>query len=183
MTPRQLRRPALLMALVLPLALGLAGCGDGDDDEATADETEEPADDTTTTEAESADTTEADAGGDVADEDAAGLAVQSVFDSTVAFDDKVASLEGGEAHRADHDAYVGAAGAVGGIAVEPTDVAVDGDTATVTYRVLFAGNEMYKDLTMDVTRVDGSWVVPTDAFCGFLASARTPCAGAAGAAG
>ena len=56
-------------------------------------------------------------------------------------------------------------------------MAVDGDTATVTYRVLFAGNEMYRDLTMDVTRVDGSWIVPTDAFCGFLASARTPCAG------
>jgi len=182
MTARQLRRLALLLALVVGLA-GLAGCGDDSDDDAegTGDETADESADTT--EAETADTTgpeAADEGGGGADEEAAGLAVQRVFDSTVAFDDKVASLEGGEAQRADHEAYVGAAGAVGGIAVEPTDVAVNGDTATVTYRVLFAGNEMYRDLSMDVTKVGEAWVVPTDAFCGFLASARTPCATPAG---
>ena len=49
----------------------------------------------------------------------------------------------------------------------------------MTYRVLFGGTEAYSDLTMDVTRFDGEWIVPTDAFCGFLASARTPCAGGA----
>jgi ketosteroid isomerase-like protein len=163
---------ALAAFLVLGPA-GFAACGGDDgDDEAEAGDTTE------TSESETTETTagdEAEAGG-AADEDAAGEAVSTVFDSAVPFDDKVALIEGGEAHRADHEAYVGAANGVGGITVEPTDVAVDGDTATVTYRVLFGGNEAYADLTMDVTRVDGEWIVPTSAFCGFLASARTPCA-------
>ena len=100
----------------------------------------------------------------------------TVFDSSVPFDDKVALIDDGEAHRADHEGYVAAADRVGGITVEPTDVVDNGDTATVTYRVLFAGTEAYADLSMDVTRIEGSWIVPTEAFCGFLASAQTPCA-------
>ena len=162
---------ATLAALTLPLVLGLGACGDDDggEDDAT---TEESSSTSATTEAAAA---TGDAAGEAGD-DAAGEAVATVFDSTVPFDDKVALIEDGEAHRADHEAYVAAADAVGGITLDPTDVAVDGDTATVTYGVLFGGNEAYADLSMDVTRVDGAWVVPSGAFCDFLASARTPCA-------
>lgn len=172
MTIRKRPRAVALAALVLPLALGLGACGDDDgEDDASAEETTS----TTETTAAASDTEdEAAAAGD----EAAGEAVATVFDSSVPFDEKVALVEGGEAHRADHDGYVAAADAVGGITVEPTDVAVDGDTATVTYRVLFGGNEAYSDLSMDVTQVDGAWVVPSTAFCDFLASARTPCASA-----
>lgn len=178
MTTTTRRHPLLAAALALPLVLGFVACGDDDDDttDAGADTTEAPAEDDAT------ETTAADAGADD-DSAAAGEAVATVFDSTVAFDDKVALIEDGESHRADHEGYVAAAERVGGITVEPTDVAADGDTATVTYRVLFAGSEAYADLTMDVTQVDGAWVVPSDAFCGFLASARTPCAGDPGAGG
>ena len=154
----------LVAALAVPLVLGFVACGGDDDDEATdaaAETTEAPADDSAV----------------------AGDVVATVFDSSVAFEDKVALIEDGEAHRADHEGYVAAAGQVGGITVQPTDVAADGDAATVTYRVLFAGTEAYADLSMDVTRVDGEWIVSTDAFCGFLASARTPCAGAGDAGG
>jgi iron complex transport system substrate-binding protein len=170
------RQSLVALALAGSLVVGLAACGDDDDDTGSgsaaetgesSESSESPAE-TTTTAAESA------SSGD----DAAGEAVATVFDSSVPFDDKVALIEDGESHRADHDGYVAAAEAVGGITVEPTDVAPSGDSATVTYRVLFGGNEAYSDLTMDVTRVDGEWIVPTDAFCGFLASARTPCAGA-----
>jgi len=169
------RHPLLVAALTLPLLVGLGACGDEDsDDDATSEESEAAASETT----ESTDTTDAPSGDADADATAAGDAVAAVFDSSVPFDEKVALVEAGESHRADHEAYVGAAGAVGGIALEPTDVAVDGDTATVTYRVLFGGTEAYSDLSLDVNRVDGEWVVPTDAFCGFLASARTPCAAA-----
>jgi iron complex transport system substrate-binding protein len=168
------RRPLLPALTALALALALAACGDDDDtadagDPTTTEATEAEA---TTTEAppEEAAGDEGEAGGE------AGDVVATVFDSSVPFEDKAALIEGGEAHRADHDGYVAAADAVGGITVEATDVAPDGDTATITYRVLFGGNEAYSGLTMDVTRVDDAWVVPTDAFCGFLASARTPCA-------
>jgi iron complex transport system substrate-binding protein len=169
------RHPVLAAALALPLLLGLVACGGDDDDDAA------------TATADAAGTTEADATSETTepadDADAAGAAVATVFDSSVAFDDKVALIEDGEAHRADHEGYVAAADRVGGITVEPTDVAADGDTAAVTYRVLFAGTEAYADLSVDVTRVDGEWIVPSDAFCGFLASARTPCAGDPGAGG
>jgi len=167
MTVRPHRRLAATLAVLL--VLGLGACGDDDSDDATTGTTETEAPDTTT---ETTDASEPENG------DAAGEAVATVFDSSVAFDEKAALIEGGEAHRASHDAYVAAAQQVGGIALEPTGVAVEGDTATVTYRVLFGGNEAYKDMTMDVTRVDDGWVVPTDAFCDFLSSARTPCAAA-----
>jgi iron complex transport system substrate-binding protein len=177
------RHPLLVALFALPLVLGLAGCGGDDDDEASTDtDTEADAgsdaaadDETTTTEAEAGD---APVEGDDAAvaEDGAGEAVATVFDSSVAFDDKVANIEDGETYRADHEAYVGAADRVGGITVEPTDVVAEGETATVTYRVLFAGTEAYADLSMDVNLVDGAWVVPAGEFCGFLASARTPCA-------
>jgi iron complex transport system substrate-binding protein len=165
-----IRRAAVALAVAGSLAVGLAACGDDDDDTDSGAATET----TTTTVTEEASSSSGD--------DPAGEAVATVFDSSVPFEDKVALIEDGEAHRADHDGYVTAAEAVGGITVEPTDVAPSGeggDAATVTYRVLFGGNEAYSDLTMDVTRVDGEWIVPTDAFCGFLASARTPCAGGA----
>ena len=195
------RRHRVLATLVAG-ALVLAACG-GDDDEASSDDTaaDEAGDATATTAAAgeaTADDPDAGADGDACgaaageggaggaadlggeDETAAGATVATVFDSTVAFEDKQALIEGGEAHRADHEAYVGAAEGVGGIAVEPTAVAVEGDAATVTYRVLFAGSEAYADLSMDVARSGDGWVVPTDAFCGFLASARVPCAAPGG---
>lgn len=176
MIPRQHPRRLTLAVLALPLLLGLAACGGDDDDSEDAGGSEAAEESTTTTAADEA----AEGGDDAAsaDEEAVGEAVTTVFDSSVPYDDKLALVEGGEAHRADHDGYVAAADAVGGITVEPTDVAVDGDTATVTYRVLFGGNEAYADLTMDVSRVDGEWVVPTTTFCDFLSSARTPCAAA-----
>ena len=168
----------LAAALTIPLVLGLGACSDddGDEDAATDTTAADEAEATDTTTEPEADGTEAD-GRDLIDDAAAGDLVATVFDSSIPFDDKVSLIEGGEAHRADHDGYVTAADAVGGITIDPTDVTVTGDTATVTYRVLFGGNEAYADLAMDVTRVEGSWIVPTDAFCGFLASARTPCAG------
>jgi len=157
----------LALALVASLALAVAACGgDDDDDSATAGES---AEETTTTAAEAEEAPTADAG------EAAGEAVSTVFDSAVAFDDKVALIQDGASYQSAHDGYVAAAQAVGGITVEPTDVAPAGDTATVTYRVLFGGNEAYSGLTMGVTKVEDDWIVPTEEFCGFLQSARVTC--------
>ena len=168
------RRLALTAALALALALAACGDDDGGDDSGSGSASapasasgsaSAPAETTTTA-------TEHEAG---ADTEAAGDAVSTVFDSSVPFDEKVALVQEGEAYRAAHDGYVAAAQAVGGITVDPTDVVPSGDTATVTYRVLFGGNQAYDGLTMDVTKVGDAWVVPTEAFCGFLQSARVAC--------
>ena len=52
---------------------------------------------------------------------------------------------------------------------------IEGDTATVTYDVLFGGTAAYTAQTGTLTRVDGAWIVVRDEFCSFMASARNPC--------
>jgi hypothetical protein len=164
------RRLALTAALAL--ALALAACGDDSGDDSGSGSASASASGSASAPSETTTTLGAEAG---ADTDAAGEAVSTVFDSSVPFDEKVALVQDGEAHRAAHDGYVAAAQAVGGITVEPTGVTPSGDTATVTYRVLFGGNQAYDGLTMDVAKVGDAWVVPTEAFCGFLQAARVTC--------
>ena len=62
-----------------------------------------------------------------------------MFDSEVPFDDKAANLENASALEAAAEAYAEAGSAMGGITLEATDVVIEGDTATVTYDVLFGG--------------------------------------------
>jgi hypothetical protein len=62
-----------------------------------------------------------------------------------------------------------------GITLAPTDVTIDGDTATVTYDILFAGTAAYEDQTGEVVMLDGARKVTTEQFCSFMATARTPC--------
>lgn len=98
-----------------------------------------------------------------------------VFDSTVPFADKAAHIEDADALEATVESYTTAGAAMGGIALEPTAVSVDGTTATVTYDVLFGGNAAYTALVGRIDLVDGTWVVGRDEFCGFMASARNAC--------
>lgn len=177
MTDRKARSHPLLAALLTSsLALGLAGCGDDGDGDTSGSEASasEPAEETTTapTEPTAEDSEAAELTGEEAE---VGDTVATVFDSSVPFEDKVDLLEDGESHQADHEGYVTVADGVGGITVEATSVEIEGDTASVIYRVLFAGTETYSGLSLEVTRVDDAWMVPTTSFCGFLAAAQTPC--------
>jgi hypothetical protein len=162
-----------VLAVLAAGALVFAACGgdDSDDSSSESDTTTTTAAETTTTTAAEADTTEL-----TGEEAAAAEVVATLFDSSVAFDEKIALVEGGEAHRATHDAYVVAADAVGGITVEPTAVDIAGDTATVTYNLSFAGTPQYEGLTKDLTRSGDSWVMSTAEFCGFTAQAGAACA-------
>ncbi|MEL6894389.1 MAG: hypothetical protein AAFP84_22555, partial [Actinomycetota bacterium] len=67
------------------------------------------------------------------DEAAAAAAWSSVFDSSVDFDGKAANLEDAESLAGTIEAYTETASGFGGISLEPTDVVIDGDTATITY--------------------------------------------------
>jgi len=176
MTSRTLARRAAAVTLVALAPLVAAACGGDDDDEAS----------TGTTEAESSDTTEAaaesesdDAAGvDASDPDEAAVAEAwtTVFDSSVAAEAKAPFLEDPTTTAATLAAYATTGEAMQGITLEPTDVAVDGETATVTYDILFAGTPAYEDQTGEVVNVDGAWKITTEQFCSFMATARTPCA-------
>ena len=98
-----------------------------------------------------------------------------VFDSTLGFSDKAPYLEDAASLEASNVAYAAAGELMGGISLEPTAAEIDGDVATITYNVLFAGVAAYEDLTGAMQRVDGRWTVSREEYCGFLASARTPC--------
>ena len=124
---------------------------------------------------QSAEAEAAGAAGTGGETEAAAAAWSVVFDSTTDFEAKAPHLEDADALSATIEAYTEAGSAMGGISLAPTDVSVDGDVATVTYDVLFGENPAYEDQTGELTLVDGVWTVPRNEFCGFMASARTPC--------
>ena len=98
-----------------------------------------------------------------------------VFDSTVEFSEKVPHLEDAASLESSNAAYSAAGEGLGGISLEPTAAEINGDEASITYNVLFGGTAAYEDLTGEIQQVDGTWTVSREAYCGFLASARTPC--------
>ncbi|WP_114591853.1 iron-siderophore ABC transporter substrate-binding protein [Euzebya pacifica] len=109
------------------------------------------------------------------DQAAAASAWSLVFDSTAPAAEKGAHLEDADAVGGTLEAYASAGDAVGGIAMHPTAVVVDGDTAEITYDVLFGGSPAYRGQTGTLGRADGVWQVPTTELCTFMASARVPC--------
>ena len=110
-----------------------------------------------------------------ADQHAAADAWSTVFDSTVSFDDKAAHLEDADALQPTVESYTTAGDAMGGISLVPTDVVIDGETATVTYDVMFGDSAAYTALTGEISNVDGTWTVSRSEFCSFMVSARNAC--------
>ncbi len=98
-----------------------------------------------------------------------------VFDSSAEFSAKLTHLAGDASLEAANTAYANAGERMGGISLEPIAAEVDGENATVTYNVLFGGTTAYEDLSGTLELVEGTWVVSRESYCGFLASARTPC--------
>jgi iron complex transport system substrate-binding protein len=110
-----------------------------------------------------------------ADQQAAADAFATVFDSNSAFEDKAEFIAGPDAVRTAAEAYSSAGATMGGISLAPTAVAIEGDTATITYDVLFGTTAAYEDLTETIERSGESWVVSNEKFCGFLTQARVSC--------
>ena len=107
--------------------------------------------------------------------DAVVEAYRTAFDSTMDFESKAPFIEDSDSLADTIAAYQAAGAALGGIKLEPKSVEIDGTAATVTYDVLFADAVAYADLTGEAVNVDGQWLVTKDQFCGFMATARTPC--------
>ncbi len=99
-----------------------------------------------------------------------------VFDSETAFDTKAPYLTDADALRSTVDAYGAADDQVGHITLVPVDVVVTGDTAAITYTLLFAGvSPGYPPQDGTIERVGGTWTVSRDEFCAFMALARVGC--------
>lgn len=134
---------------------------------------------TTTTTAPATTTTVADPGGIVpgedADVDAVMLTYQIVFSSETGYDEKAPYIDdptGLEQTVAD---YQETGDSMGGVALVPSSVTVNGDTADVTYDLLFGGTPTYPDLTGDAVLIDDTWKVTRVMFCAMMASARVGC--------
>ena len=98
-----------------------------------------------------------------------------VFDSNAEWALKAPHIEDAENLETSNERYRAGGESMGGFSLRPTRAVIEGDIATVTYDVLFGGTPAYTDLQGPINLVDGVWVVGRDAYCGFLAQARTPC--------
>ncbi len=172
------------MLLLIALAVIAAACSASDATETTTTAgpttTSAPATTTTaTTAAPQTTTTAGEAGGIIpgedADVDAVVLTYQIVFSSETGYDEKAPYLEdpaGLEQTVAD---YQETGESMGGVALAPTAVTINGETADVTYDLLFGGTPTYPDLAGDAVLVDDTWKITREMFCAMMASARVGC--------
>jgi hypothetical protein len=180
-----------LLPLVFVLALVAAACGSDEttDAGASATTTTVAAATTTTTTAPATTTTSAPAtttttvaaaeGGIVAGEDpevdAVVLAYTIALDSVSPFEDKVPYIDDPSGLEETVAKYLETGQSMGGIGVLPTGVAIDGDTALVTYDLLFGGNPTYPDLTGEAVKTAEGWKITRAGFCSLMSSARVGC--------
>lgn len=98
-----------------------------------------------------------------------------VFDSDAEWSLKAPHIEDSENLEQSNEQYRAGGEAMGGFSLRPTGAVIEGDTATITYDVMFGESPAYQDLEGVIELIDGTWVVSRDTYCGFLAQARTPC--------
>ncbi len=177
--------------LVLAFAIIAAACSSGD----TAEPTTTTAQPQTTTTAEPAapatttteppttttapPTTTTAVGGIVAGEDpdvdSVVLTYQTVFSSATTYDDKAPFLVDPTGLEETIAQYEATGESMGGVALAPNAVTIDGDVAEVQYDFLIGGTPTYPDLSGDAVLVDGVWKVTREMFCGIMTSARVGC--------
>jgi len=170
------------------VALIAAACGGADvadtpaettSTEATTTTTQAPATTAATTTTTVAATTTTAAAGIVAGEDpdvdAIVLAFQMAFDSESTYELKAPYIEDPSGLEDTVTRYLETGTAMGGIGVAVTAVTIEGDTAKVTYDLLFGGNPTYPNLSGDAVKTADGWQVPRKMFCSLMASARVGC--------
>ena len=134
---------------------------------------------TTTTSEATTTTTSAVEEGIVAGEDpevdAIVLAYTIALDSVSPFEDKAPYIDDPTGLEETVAKYLETGESMGGIGVWPTAVTIDGDTAVVTYDLLFGGNPTYPDLTGPAVKTAEGWKITRAGFCSLMGSARVGC--------
>lgn len=113
--------------------------------------------------------------GDDPDVDAVVLAYQIVFSSETGYDEKVPYLVDPTGLEETVANYQETGTSMGGVALAPTAVSIDGAVADVSYDLLFGGSPTYPDLSGDAVLVGDTWKITREMFCGMMASARVGC--------
>jgi len=176
-----LKRALLVLVVLAAIA---AGCSQSNTADTTPDETPPSTTTTsttapTTTTSAPAATTTTDPGGIVpgedGDVDAVVLAYEVVFSSKTDYEEKAPFIEDAEGLEDTVAQYQETGESMGGVALYPTSVTIDGDIADVVYDLLFGGTPTYPDLTGDAVLRDGTWKITRDMFCAMMASARVGC--------
>jgi hypothetical protein len=113
--------------------------------------------------------------GEDPDVDAVILAYQIVFSSETGYEEKAPYLVDPTGLEETVAGYQETGESMGGVALAPTAVIINGDVAEVAYDLLFGGTPTYPDLSGDAIRVDDTWKVTREMFCAMMASARVGC--------
>jgi hypothetical protein len=186
--PLEVRLKRILLLVVVLAAIATA-CSETDAAETAATEptpstTTTTAAPTTTTAAPTTTvpattTTVADSGGIIpgedADVDAVVLTYEIVFSSETGYEEKAPYIDDPEGLEQTVADYQETGESMGGVALAPKSVTIDGDTADVTYDLLFGGTPTYPDLSGDAVLIDETWKITRDMFCAMMASARVGC--------
>ncbi len=182
--PTKLRPLAAIAALAL-----IAACGGDTADSTTTTSSVET---TTTTAAETtttaaAETTTSSVGtttvspaepivpGEDPDVDEIVAVYAAAFDSTTSFEEKAAVIDGADGLEETVASYATTGETMGGVTTQVDAVSIDGDTASVTYTLMFAGNPTYPGLQGDAIRTAEGWKISREMFCGIMTSARVGC--------
>lgn len=113
--------------------------------------------------------------GEDADVDAVVLTYQIVFSSETDYDEKAPYIDDPEGLEQTVADYQETGESMGGVELAPTSVTINGETADVTYDLLFGGTPTYPDLTGDAVLIDDTWKITRTMFCAMMASARVGC--------
>lgn len=170
-----------VMLLLVVLAVSVGACSGSDTSESDAttvsSSTSTTAAPTTTVPATT--TTVADAGaivpGEDADVDAVVLTYQIVFSSETGYEEKAPYIDDPSGLEQTVADYQETGESMGGVELVPTSVTINGDSADVTYDLLFGGTPTYPDLAGDAVLIEDTWKITRDMFCSMMASARVGC--------
>jgi hypothetical protein len=161
-----------IFILITVIALVAGACssatGDAQDEVPESTTTSKPADLATTT-------TAPPALGDDHDQQEITDLYETVFSSDTTYEEKAPLIDDPAGLEETVATYTKTGQSMGGVGLLATDITVTGDTASVTYDLLFGGNPTYPDLTGDAVRVNGTWLVTRELFCSIMASARVGC--------
>lgn len=173
-----------LALLILVMVLVTAACGGSEADVAASTTTTPEGPTTTTTRAPAttrtaAPTTTMVAEGVVAGEDpevdAIVLAYTIALDSVSSYEEKAPYIDDPSGLEETVAKYLETGESMGGIGVAVSAVGIDGETASVTYDLLFGGNPTYPDLTGPAVKTADGWKITREGFCSLMSSARVGC--------